>query len=306
MEQKLDFCVVTKPYTDLRKSPVDVSASTTKDELQETQLVYNEFVMLTAEEDGWSLVSAIEQPVYYQEKKQWIGYPGWVRSSTLAPMREDFMPNTFVTSPWATIFLIDPEKESFEVPMGSRLHVLNRANGKGELLLSDGSLGWIDEVHLQSNPQEKWREDVIHKALSQLGTTYHWGGRTVQKVDEGEAFTGFDCSGLVNLLYRLYHGSIPRNSSDLARYVTPIKAKDLQPADLIFSAPVSDDGSSTVDHVMIFMENELLIESTATTGTIRACTFKERFGVTQKDMIKGVPSMNFEVSFGQAPIPPSK
>lgn len=52
------------------------------------------------------------------------------------------------------------------------------------------------------------RHDVVFQAFSLVGTPYRWGGSSPA--------TGFDCSGLIQYVYREAAGvSLPRTTSDL-------------------------------------------------------------------------------------------
>src|SRR5690606_3161952 len=69
---------------------------------------------------------------------------------------------------------------------------------------------------------------VLMRAISLVGTPYRYGGNT----PEG----GFDCSGLVNYVYRdMLDLKLPRTSRDLAAWQGPrISPQRLTTADLVF------------------------------------------------------------------------
>jgi cell wall-associated NlpC family hydrolase len=69
--------------------------------------------------------------------------------------------------------------------------------------------------------------EVIFYALSMVGINYRWGGNSPQ--------TGFDCSGLVNHVFRQIAGLVlPRDSYAMARLGRPVSFEDLRPGDLVF------------------------------------------------------------------------
>lgn len=74
---------------------------------------------------------------------------------------------------------------------------------------------------------ESLPELVTARALQYIGVPYRFGGSNPQ--------SGFDCSGLVNHVYRETLGIIlPRTSRQLATVGVPVSAEDLRPGDLVF------------------------------------------------------------------------
>ncbi|MGQ0545859.1 MAG: C40 family peptidase [Betaproteobacteria bacterium] len=66
-----------------------------------------------------------------------------------------------------------------------------------------------------------------HEAVRQVGTAYHWGGRSPQ--------TGFDCSGLVAHAFEEAWGlELPHSTQALRRAGQPVRFADLRPGDLVF------------------------------------------------------------------------
>ena len=70
-------------------------------------------------------------------------------------------------------------------------------------------------------------QGVVDRALQYIGVPYRFGGSTPQ--------SGFDCSGLVNHVYRETLGVIlPRTSRQLASVGVAVARDDLRPGDLVF------------------------------------------------------------------------
>lgn len=99
---------------------------------------------------------------------------------------------------------------------------------------------------------------VLMRALSLVGTPYRWGGDT----PEG----GFDCSGLVNYVYRdMLDLRLPRTSRQLAAWQGPrIAPERLAPADLVF---FGNDGD--VSHVGIYVGEGRFVHAPKAGGTVR-------------------------------------
>lgn len=99
---------------------------------------------------------------------------------------------------------------------------------------------------------------VLMRAISLVGTRYRYGGNT----PDG----GFDCSGLVNYVYRdMLDLRLPRTSRDLATFQGPrIALERLAAADLVFFGT-----GGTVSHVGIYVGEGRFVHAPSTGGTVR-------------------------------------
>ncbi|MCL1634189.1 C40 family peptidase [Luteimonas sp. SX5] len=99
---------------------------------------------------------------------------------------------------------------------------------------------------------------VLMRALSLVGTPYRYGGNTPQG--------GFDCSGLVNYVYRdMLDLKLPRTSRELARVQGPkIAPERLAAADLVFFG-----SGGAVSHVGIYVGEGRFVHAPSTGGTVR-------------------------------------
>ena len=99
---------------------------------------------------------------------------------------------------------------------------------------------------------------VLMRAISLVGTPYRYGGST----PEG----GFDCSGLVNYVYRdMLDLRLPRSSRELAEYQGPrIEPARLATADLVFFG-----SGGSVSHVGIYVGEGRFVHAPTTGGTVR-------------------------------------
>ncbi len=102
---------------------------------------------------------------------------------------------------------------------------------------------------------------VLMRAISLVGTPYRYGGNT----PEG----GFDCSGLVNYVYRdMLDLRLPRTSRDLASFQGPRIVPDrLAAGDLVFFGQ-----SGNVSHVGIYVGEGRFVHAPSTGGTVRLDT----------------------------------
>lgn len=99
---------------------------------------------------------------------------------------------------------------------------------------------------------------VLMRAIGLVGTPYRYGGNTPD--------SGFDCSGLVNYVYRdMLALSLPRTSRDLAGYQGPrIEPMRLAAGDLVFFG-----SSGNVSHVGIYVGEGRFVHAPSTGGTVR-------------------------------------
>ena len=99
---------------------------------------------------------------------------------------------------------------------------------------------------------------VLMRALGLVGTPYRYGGNT----PEG----GFDCSGLVNYVFRdMLDLRLPRSSRELAALQGPrLAPAGLAPADLVFFGE-----GGQVSHVGIYVGDGRFVHAPSTGGTVR-------------------------------------
>ena len=98
---------------------------------------------------------------------------------------------------------------------------------------------------LVTEPEEASRIEVLlRRAMGLLGTPYRWGGTSPD--------SGFDCSGLVNYVFRTALGiELPRVSRDMAGNGEKIERAALSAGDLVFFGR----RGKRVDHVGIYVGN---------------------------------------------------
>ena len=99
---------------------------------------------------------------------------------------------------------------------------------------------------------------VLMRAIGLVGTPYRWGGNTPE--------SGFDCSGLVNYVFRdMADLRLPRTSRDLAAMQGPkIEPQRLAAADLVFFG-----NAGAVTHVGIYVGEGRFVHAPSTGGTVR-------------------------------------
>lgn len=101
--------------------------------------------------------------------------------------------------------------------------------------------------------------DVLFRAMALVGTPYHWGGNTPAG--------GFDCSGLVDYIYRNATGlQLPRTSGEMADMgVRKIRRMtQLVSGDLVFF-----DIGGRISHVGVYVGKGRFVHAPNSGGTVR-------------------------------------
>lgn len=98
---------------------------------------------------------------------------------------------------------------------------------------------------------------VAQAGLKLVGTPYAWGGTSPD--------VGFDCSGFVYYLGKLYGVTLPRTSYDMFELGVAVKQADLQPGDLVFYTTYAPGAS----HVGVYIgEGKFVHSQNESTGVI--------------------------------------
>lgn len=119
-----------------------------------------------------------------------------------------------------------------------------------------------------ATPQQAWpavlpadpaaANAVVMRAISLVGTPYRYGGNTPD--------SGFDCSGLINYVFRdMLDLRLPRSSRELAALQGPrIDPARLATADLVFFG-----SNGQVTHVGIYVGEGRFVSAPSSGGTVR-------------------------------------
>lgn len=197
-----------------------------------------------------ALMGAPAEPGQTQDGWQWVrlvDYEGWVRSAHLAPapMPSASKQVVVVTALSATLYTTPdapPEEASSTAEtdgaaplfLSTVLPLAAPADGSGWLKvhLPGGASGWVREQDAMVRPAERpfpeaGVEVVIATARRFLGTPYLWGGTTCQ---------GIDCSGLVQLCFRVAGSILPRDARQQIAALTTEPVGVPAPGDLLFYA----------------------------------------------------------------------
>lgn len=134
-------------------------------------------------------------------------------------------------------------------------------NGFYQVETPNGRVGWIPETEgMEWNQwlatRELTADNIIKTARLFLGSPYVWGGNTSN---------GMDCSGLVNICFRLNGYSILRDVSQIRREGIDVDRsegwKNYRPGDLLIFGKHRADGSTSWRHVAIYLGDARFIHS---------------------------------------------
>lgn len=286
---KEPLLAVTVPVADLWIEPPEKDAAGGQDIGRQTQVLMNEPLQYLAEQEGWYRVEAPEQQKL--TAGDWGGYPGWIRRDCAAFIQGLPVLNGIVAR--GTVAAQDASSPATDLFLCAGTKVSLTGERKGDLArieLPAGSKGWVRSTDIFEAGVPKspagMRHRILETAMSFVGTPYLWGGRSTHlpsvRNQKTAGATGVDCSGLVNLSYRVAGIDIPRDARDQRAAARPVSPRDLEAGDLIFLS--TGDGPDRIDHVMLFLGDERFIEAARTGRFVEVGTFLARFGQTLGDI----------------------
>ena len=183
------YLVVIEPVVNIRREPIEATGDYAHDDLQETQVLYNEALLCRDEIEDWYYVEAIEQKKLTLDCV-WQGYPGWIRKASVTlidrPVRHDItVKNSCV------LIRTDPSAGSEVLlvpPVGTRFAVKESTHDEYyQVLLANGQTGRIDRrdvTRSDAMPAEAiLRKGIIATAQLFLDAPYLWGGRSISVAD---------------------------------------------------------------------------------------------------------------------------
>jgi len=304
------YLIVIDPVAHIRREPVDASSEYAHDDLQETQVLYNEVLVRRGENRGWYRVEVLEQRDFTRGCL-WQGCQGWVRKQHV--MSVDVLPTNNVVVVAKTARLLERPASGagtmMTLSIGTRLQLTGERKGPYRRVdLPDGKIAWVQtksvRIMRRRIREDRIRQNIVRTTALFLDVPYLWGGRSMHMPEpiansrqwryddhtrhaavnsiRGCTVTGVDCSGLTNLVYRVNGIDLPRNAH-VQWMVTPKVTPDtMKDGDLIFVSARED--FYTINHVMVYTGGDAFIEAWETGSFVRMITFKERFGKTLPEL----------------------
>ena len=243
----MEYAVVNVPAAPVRRKPRHFREMV-------NQLLFGETVkVLGTKGDLWVKIRSLHD-----------SYEGWMTNTLLEEM-DEAAANTM--SAFATTDILAPVKvgdKKMNIPFGSSLPFFEGGRGK---------LG-KNEFEFAGNycrrDEQKPGAELLHQlTLPWLNAPYLWGGRTP---------LGVDCSGFVQVIYKLMGIDMPRDTWQQAQEGKPVKKfKEVQPGDLAFFNNKEDivhAGILLGDDQIIHASGKVRIDAINRKGIINAETGK--------------------------------
>ena len=154
---------------------------------------------------------------WFRIRMHYDGYEGWLSDSSVFTLKNE-IPRSLFSDLYRTI--------SNDVY-------------RGDVIVSLGS-----EV---ANESDSRRQKLAEIAKKFLGTPYLWGGRH---------FSGIDCSGFVQIVYKVLGKKLPRDASQQQKIGKSVSFNNLYTGDLVFF-----DKDEKIGHVGLFLGDNKIIHS---------------------------------------------
>jgi len=122
----------------------------------------------------------------------------------------------------------------------------------------------------QGDGNVRLREEIVRTAARYVGVPYRWGGESPR--------TGFDCSGLTMVVYRLNGLDLPRSSRQQWNVGRRIDRRRLQKGDLVFFAT---RGGNRVSHVGIYTGGNKFLHAPSKGRRIQSSSLSDKYFKTR-------------------------
>jgi len=217
----------------------------------DTQTLLGERVRVLAVSGTWARVVVPDQPTPLDRR----GYPGWmpVRQLIAGAGPSSSRRVTVVT---ATAWLRTTSgAHLLKVSYGTRLAALGQSAAHWNVLLPDGRRARIAASRVVTGSLPRTSRSVVAAARQFLGLDYLWAGTS--------GF-GFDCSGVMEIVFRVHGVRIPRDADAQAAAGRAVRRSALRPGDLVFFAL-----NGHVHHVGMYVGDGMMLHAPHTGARVQ-------------------------------------
>ena len=224
----MEYAVITVPAAPIRRKP---------DHRKEmvSQLLFGESVrVLKSKGDLWLKVRSLHD-----------GYEGWMTNTMVSEVDEAIASSMSCCVSMDLLSSIFVDNKVLHIPAGSSLPFFDEVTRNGKIGGTVYSL-----VGKWSRRDQQVLSPELLRTLTNpwLNAPYMWGGRTP---------LGVDCSGFVQVIYKMLGIDLPRDAWQQAQEGRSVKKfSEICPGDLAFF-----DNKEDIVHVGILMGDEQIIHS---------------------------------------------
>ena len=203
----------------------------------------------------WENVEIIKKVDNWFKIKQWDGYKSFIYNEFLIDGRVYEDNKLHDDSKWYVINKRVANAQSFSdsniklISFGTVIPIIDIINKDMYVTLTpDNNKYHIHKNDLFAYTTKHSLVDIAKYSLELLGTPYSWGGKS--------GF-GYDCSGFVQMLYRLHKINLPRDTKDQIKFNNLVEVfSNFMTGDLIFFHK-----NNKVNHVGMFIDDNNFIHS---------------------------------------------